>query len=1229
MASQKQAIRTIAGTLDYMSPADKVAESVARSLENFRVDQVNQLRSRRGATLAVSMGSGKFHTIKLNPNGDTVFGVGSGMFVGAGTPVVNHAKGSPDGQHMGVATYLGSTYVMNRGTQVRLDGADAWPWTPDPPTTQPLATAITPSANILNNLDGSAGTDSITTMVTGSDPVPCMTDDAPVEDPTNGAVAAIDNGNFQSAPASLSVIVNQGCTIVLDAGEAGNTTTAGAAGDADQFSLWVYCTDPTQVRSLTITLENPALDGATQGKTVTVSLLPGTAWDPAKILNQTPNTWTQVFIRRTLNVDALQAVITAAPDQTTIADLTGQLTQFLQNPAFLVIAQQNPQILGINNTPIIAANAPDFDWTQVSDVQISVVTTGAVQLNFNQFQVSDTLNAAAALSGSGQYFISLIDEAGHDSLPTPASDPITVTNQGIQLTNLAIGALTNIVARNVWRIGFGSSDALLVGQVLDNSNTGPWIDPTTTNDAEASAVYMPIDRVPPPKASGLIGPFFGKLVAFSTEAHPSRYYWTPAGIPWAFPGGDDAPEGNWEDAGGDDDTLIAATNHKTALVFYKNRSIWRLPGDPAKTDPIQTNANIGIVGPKAVCAAGDLDYFVSAEGVYAFNLDAETKISSAIDGIFKGDYVQLDATTRIPPIDPGSLAEIAIEISNERLRVAYPELGSSQNDTVLIYNTTTGAWMVERYAGLSIGSMAYWGTGLPMTAGMNGGGWYSLEDGKTDGGAPIALRWQTGAFDQGLPDFYKWYSDIEIEAWAPNGGSVNLTVEAIFNSGKTVVTCGTATVTNPTKQTFTFKLSENPAFPVPAGGSDYGWRDLNCAIRITGNATGEIIIGAAYLHFYPEERVARTFDSGSTDFQIPEKVKQVDYLEFYLTGTGQALQRTLASDLPGRLLSIRDQANMQAPSGRGDVRFRLASIVEGRNFRLTVNDSPSGQTFQVHKARARMRPVGEYIDGSNGEYFESAEFSVSPGRVGELKDFLLDYDVSGPGGQLVLYSDLPGSVLSVRRTLPIPAQGSRAPYVFPFEDESDQANDFLPVGQLFKVRLYPPAGGILRLHGRAQFRGRLIGTYFNGANGEIFQTQPIELMGGHGLARELLATVEAAGPMNLSISTEIPGNNLPAFPPLNVTLAPAATSAGRVPIRCRFPGNTKGILWRFTLSGPYICRLFELKIWGRRLMPNPTGWDWIQVPVDGTSNEWANIAMPCGQTPAEFIWIDVPVDPIG
>ena len=1254
MASQKEPQRVISGALDFMSPADKAAASAARWLQNWRVDQVNQLRSRRGSKLALSMGSGNFHTIALHPNGDTVFGVGTGIFVGQGVAVDIQAPGAPDGNKLGVASYLGSTYVMNKGVQLRLNGTNGYPWGVQPPSSAPTVAAVTPSTSILNNFDGSSGVDNVSTMTPGGSLIPCMTDDTPVTDSINNATAEIDNTIFQNPPASLNVSVVTPSTILIDGGPAGNTTTAGVAADADQFSFWLACSDATQIQSMTVTLFNPPQNGASQGLTVQCFFQAGSAWDPAKILNQAPNTWTQVFIRRTLNVDAAQAAIAAAQANvlasglltgnliaqanSVVTDLTGQLTQLLQNPAFLVIAQQNPQILGTAGTPVVAANAVNFDWTNVSDVQISIVTVGAVQVNLNQFQVSSPSALAAALSGSGQYYVSFVDEAGHDGLPClQASAPITLQNQGAQLSAIPVSPAVNTVARNIWRIGFGCSSALLAG-VIDDNTTTTWTDPTTVDQIEGGAVYMPTNRTPPPPCAFCIGPFFGKIVAFNAAAnsntgqvaHPSRAYWTPAGTPWCFYGNDSETIGDWEDVGGDDDQIVAATNHKTILVMYKLRSIWRFPGDPAVTDPVQTNSNVGVVGPSAVCNAGVVDYFVAAEGVYAFNLDQETKISGAIDGIFKGDYVQLDANTTIPPINKNDMSVICIEIANERLRVSYPSGSNTTPDTVLIYNTSTGAWQQELYP-YGFSALAYWGNGLPMTAGSPGGTWYGLEAGETDNGTAIALGWQSIAFDEGLPDFYKWYSDLELEAWlAPGagGGSVTLNIYLVFDNGATVLSVGTATLSQQTKQVFAWRLPENPNFPSPAGGSDFGWRAKNFAVRVTGNTMAEIIIGGIYMHMYPEERTAHTFDSGPTNFGMPEKVKQVDYLEFYATGTGQSLQRTLASDLPGRILTIRDQANMLAPNGRGDTRFRLGAIVEGRNFRLTVNDSASGLPFQLHQARARMRPVGEYLDGTNGEYFESPEFSVSPGRVGELKDFLLDYDCSGPGGFIELFSDLPGSALSVRRTLAVPYQTTRAPYVFPFEQFTDQTDDFLPVGQLFKVRIYPPAGGIMRLHGRAQFRGRIIGCYFNGANGEVFQTQPIELFGGLGLAREVLAIMESAGPMNLSIAREIPGLNLPAFPPLNVMLNPSATSAGRVPISARLLGATKGILWRFTLSGPYLCRLYDLKIMGRRLQPNASGWDWAPIPLEATPDEWANIAMPCGQTPEAFTWIDVSVDPV-
>ncbi len=1222
MASRKEPQRVISGTLDLLTPDDKMQDGAARLLENFRIDQVGQLRSRRGLVLGAQMGSGNFHTIKLNPNGETVLGVGDSIFVGYGVAVTNGS--GFDGTKLGVATHLGSTYVMNRAKQVRITDTTAFPWCPEPPSDAPVASAVTPATVLIEEFDG-GGTIDVNTIVDGLTEVPAMTAGAPVT--SLDATAQTDNVNFQSGSGSLQVLMNAAGTIKVDVTGAFDTSTAGVAADDDQFSIWVYLSDPTKLQSLSITLRNAPAGDATQGATVQVYLQPGSAWDAGKIIKQGPGTWTQVFIRRKLDVDAFQTQIAASTDPQTVSDLTARLTQLLQNPAFLVTAQQNPQILGINNTPIIAQNAPDFDWTQVVEMVVSAVVTGAVQFNVDAAEFSSVANQAASLSGTGQYYVSFVDDMAHDSLPSPVSNSLTLLNQAARLDSIPVSPAANVLARYIYRQGFGVSAPLRVGTILDNTNAGPWVDPTSNDQAEGDGIYMPTNRTPPPAARGVIGPFFGKLVCFNTALHPSRYFWTPAGIPWAFFGSDSEEIGDWEDAGGDDDEILGATDHKTILVLYKRRSIWRIPGDPVNVDAVKTNGNIGAVGPSAFCSDGAVDFVVSAEGVYLYNLDEEQKISEAIDPIFKGDSVQLAPGEIIPPIEPTAIGTCCIEIANERLRLSYPEVGHSTPNVVLIYNKTTGSWAQERYSGVGFSALAYWGTGLPMTGGAPGGAWYALEMGPDDNGSPIALRWQTKAFDQGLPDINKWYSDIEIEAWLapPTMGSATLTLKLVLDNGATVITLGTATVNQFTKKTFAFRVPENPAVPIPAGGTDYGYRALNAAIRVEGNATAELIIGGVYLHWYPEERLAHTFDSGPTNFGIPERVKQVDYLEFYSTASGQQLQRTLASDLPGRVLTIRDQANMGSPTGRGDTRFRLASVIEGRNFRLTVNDSPSGAPFQLHQVRARMRPIGEYIDGTNGEFYESPEFAVAPARVGELKDFLLDYDVSGAGGYIQIFSDLPGTALTVRRTIPLPAQTTRGVYVFPLESAADAASDFLPTGQLFKVRIYPPAGGILRLHGRAQFRGRLIGVYFNGTNGEVFQTQPIELFGGLAIAREILCTMEAPGPMTLQIATEIPAQDVRTLTTLTLD---ASGSLRRIPLSARVPGNTKGILWQFTLSGPYITKLFELKIMGRRLMTNGSGWDWAQVPMEPTSSTWANIDMPVGQTPEQFSWIDLPVDPI-
>ncbi len=283
--------------------------------------------------------------------------------------------------------------------------------------------------------------------------------------------------------------------------------------------------------------------------------------------------------------------------------------------------------------------------------------------------------------------------------------------------------------------------------------------------------------------------------------------------------------------------------------------------------------------------------------------------------------------------------------------------------------------------------------------------------------------------------------------------------------------------------------------------------------------------------------------------------------------------------------------------------------------------------FIIHKFRFRQRVVGEYIDGTINEYYESPEFSVAPGRVGELKDFLLDYDVSAAGGRFELYSDLPSHQLVLVRTLPIPYfAGTRSVYAFPLENALDTVTEELPAGQLFKVRLYPPTGGILRLHGRAVFRARVIGVYFEGANGEVFETQDLDLAGGMAIFRDLEITAQSSGPLTVQTFTELPNQDMQQID--SQTINPFSTTTRRVPIILRLPGNCKGELQRFKVSGSSTARILGIKVLGRRLEIQGGAWQWYPVPFEATLDAWIPIQMPVRSTPEAFDWVDVPVDTI-
>lgn len=1219
MASRNDKQNALSGSLRLVPPGDKIGDGDALLLDNFRVDKAGSLVTRRHATKVCSAGSGIFHSLKRSGNARYA-GIGSSVYYGA--ELESTVTGGFDGEPLGIAFYQSAAWIMNRGKQTVATAQIPYRWGVPAPASAPHAVGQdTLQSTLADFLSGVTVEVSTTSPTGGDDP----TDEA---DPTaTFTESAMEDGTATNTDICIASFDDQGTKmLMLQAGTVrayaagGDSSINGETADEDVIRVMVFCSDPTKITSLSVFVRSGELE-----------YIEYVFNQPQKFLNQGLNSWTQLRFRRRLNLDDWNqriAIATEQGNQQTISDVESQFATEIQTPTFQYLGRGWPQS-GIGGVP--PKNFPPSDamlrvnWQSLNRIGVSFTVSDPCQVSVGLFDVTGTVGANT--NGAMQFFATFVNALGHEGNPSPASNSVVTGTQSIQLTGIPVcpDATVDCRIRNLYAIGGQFSHAYQIGQLFDNSSsTFTW--KTTVRAAQADNIEMPTDHDLPPKARGVIGPYLGKLIAFSTVEHPARFFWSPSGSPSYFPGADDDLVGNWEDVGGDDDEVIQATDHKQALLFYKNRSIWRLVGDPETSDPTKSNAADGLVGPKAVCNAGAYDFAVLGEGVYRVTLDTEEKISDAIDPIFKGDYVQLSDGEYLPPCDLNNKANIVTEIIGDRLRVCYPEVGSSQPNVVLIYHTSTGRWAREKYTGIggAFTVMHNEGAGTRFIMGGVGSNLYALETfgwAGDDGHAYDAV-WQSRFYDQDLPDNFKIYTDVELDCETGFGqATINtISIYCVFDNGTKILVGTAASSDGYGKPRFTAIL------PIPAStGSQRGYKAKNCAMRIEVAVTGQVTIHGAYIHWYPEERVARTFDSGPTNFGIPERVKEVDYFETYLTASGQSLRRTFSSDLPGNVLTLRQDANFNAPNGRGTVRFRPASV-DGRNFRLMLDESPSGSTFQVHQLRARMRVIGEYIDGTIGEYYESPEFSVAPGRVGELKDFLLDYDASAAGGRIEVYSDLPGTALTARRTLALPAQTTRGVYVFPLESGADAASDDLPYGQLFKVRIYPPPGGILRLHGRAVFRARLIGVYFNGTNGEIWETQSLDLLGGMAVFREVEITCQTAGPMFFEMDTELPGQNMATIG--SFTVDSTLTTAGRLPFIFRLPGSAKGRLEKFRLRGSYIARVFGVKVLARRLQVNAGGWEWYTIPMEATPDAWAEIAMPVRETPSEFSWVDLPVDAI-
>jgi len=100
-------------------------------------------------------------------------------------------------------------------------------------------------------------------------------------------------------------------------------------------------------------------------------------------------------------------------------------------------------------------------------------------------------------------------------------------------------------------------------------------------------------------------------------------------------------------------------------------------------------------------------------------------------------------------------------------------------------------------------------------------------------------------------------------------------------------------------------------------------------------------------------------------------------------------------------------------------------------------------------------------------------------RVKQFKDVTIDYDAVS-GATLLVYTDMPGAAMAQRKSISLPSTSTRVT-----KSHGLDTDGVLPEGTLIRFKI--TSTGVVRLYGGV-VRLRPIGVYFDGANGEFWET---------------------------------------------------------------------------------------------------------------------------------------------
>lgn len=194
------------------------------------------------------------------------------------------------------------------------------------------------------------------------------------------------------------------------------------------------------------------------------------------------------------------------------------------------------------------------------------------------------------------------------------------------------------------------------------------------------------------------------------------------------------------------------------LVIFKDHTIFKITGtDPSNYNKSQIFTSEGAIADKSIIAVNNKAYFLSKDGIHAYDGVNVATISSNLRDIFDN-------------LNPSYITNAVATYYNNRYIIAVPEGSSIVNNLIIEYNIINKTWMVIR--GTAAATFCLFNDVLLLAGGDNC--LYQYDSGHDNNGADIVSYWETGMTDLGHPESKKSIQYLYVTG--SGSGQVKLTI---------------------------------------------------------------------------------------------------------------------------------------------------------------------------------------------------------------------------------------------------------------------------------------------------------------------------------------------------------------------------------------------------------------------------------------------------------------------